>query len=253
MSRAENALLKAFLTRTTERYRPSYGRHEVIHPRQCCFIGTTNKSAYLRDETGGRRFWSAPTGDIDLRGLAKDRDQLFAEAVHDFKAGTPWWPNPKFEAEHIKPEQDARYEADAWEEPIAEHLATLKKATVWEIARHALGMENQRIGTADQHRITAILERLGWRRKGKNWKGSIEWEKAMRDHGAPRSILLNISAEKRCFGAGNRPDHGAHRKVLRGLAGLGIASVFRTFSNQTTEHHGSTFSPSCFGRISRGT
>jgi predicted P-loop ATPase len=171
MNRAEAALLKAFVTRTTERYRPSYGRKEVVEPRQCAFIGTTNKSVYLRDETGGRRFWPILTGKIDIAALEQDRDQLFAEAVHAYRQGDKWWPDRRFEAEHVATEQEARYEADAWEEVIAEWLSDKDRVTVYEVAFKALQFQTSRIGTADQRRIIAILERKGWQRSKRDSEG----------------------------------------------------------------------------------
>jgi predicted P-loop ATPase len=165
MGRAEATLLKSFITRTHERYRPSYGRLEVIEPRQCIFIGTTNRDTYLRDETGGRRFWPLKAGKIDVEALKKDRDQLFAEAVTLHRNGIAWWPQKDFERTHIIPQQEERYEADAWEDKISAFLRTTRRTTVGEVAHRALFFDTARLGTSEQRRIASILERLGWVRK----------------------------------------------------------------------------------------
>jgi predicted P-loop ATPase len=146
------------------------------------FIGTTNRDTYLRDETGGRRFWPVKVGTIDIDALARDRDQLFAEAVKLHRDDVQWWPNKDFEREHIMPEQAARYEADAWEESIAGYLKLHSRVTVLQVAREALFIETPRLGRADQNRIMASLERLGWRRErpdGKtDWQGKRWWVRA---------------------------------------------------------------------------
>jgi predicted P-loop ATPase len=175
MSRAEAALLKSFITRQVEIFRPSYGRREVHEPRQCVFIGTTNKDAYLRDETGGRRFWPVKAGVIDVDALARDRNQLFAEAVQAYHEGEAWWPDKTFEAEHIQPQQAERYEADVWQETIETFLAGHIKVTVGQVAREALHMENQKIGTADQRRIASAMTQLGWESSERRGSGGVRW------------------------------------------------------------------------------
>ena len=174
-SRAESTHLKSFISRTDERYRPPFGRAEVLEKRQCVFIGTSNKEAYLRDETGGRRFWPLRCGFIDIERLRVDRDQLLAEAVQLYRDGEKWWPDKAFEREFIQPEQEARFEFDEWYGPIAEFTAGRSRVTIREIARDALALELRHLSGIEQKRIASCLIKLGWVGKrdmnGRWWEG----------------------------------------------------------------------------------
>ena len=174
LTRSETTALKAFVTRRTEIYRPPYDRTEVAEPRQCVFVGTTNRSVYLRDDTGGRRFWPVRVGDVRLDRLMDIRDQLFAEALVRFREGEPWWPDPVFERRWIQPEQEDRLECEAWDELVVNYLHERARVTALDVARNALGIETPRIGRSETNRITAILERAGWRR-GRRDGGSRWW------------------------------------------------------------------------------
>jgi predicted P-loop ATPase len=162
IGKADAEALKAFISRPVERFRASYGRKEVTEPRQCIFVGTTNKSVYLKDETGSRRFWPVKVGKIDVDRLERNRDQLFAEAVVRYRARAQWWPNGEFEREHIKPEQAKRFEADPWEQAIREFVSGRERVSVTSVAKDALGLEVGKVGTIEQRRISGVLIDLGW-------------------------------------------------------------------------------------------
>ncbi len=73
--------VKAMITRTTDSARLSYGRFATSRPRQLVLAGTTNDLDYGRDG-GMRRFWSMRvTSAMDVEGVRRDRDQLWAEAA----------------------------------------------------------------------------------------------------------------------------------------------------------------------------
>jgi predicted P-loop ATPase len=70
------------------------------------------------------------------------------------------------------PEQEARFQPDAWEEIIEKYLALgPEKVTVGQLGREAVGIENRHLGRAEQNRIVAILEKLGWQRGKRNAAG----------------------------------------------------------------------------------
>ena len=85
MKKGELTTIKNFVTATTDRYRGAYARQAESHPRQCVLAGTSNDGAFLRDDTGERRYWIMPVKGIGdggiLKGFEKEVDQLWAEAV----------------------------------------------------------------------------------------------------------------------------------------------------------------------------
>ena len=200
IGRAEVSRIKAFLTRTTDRFRPPYGRHTVEIKRQCIFAGTVNPDTYLRDETGNRRFWPIRCGAIDIDALARDRDQLWAEAVARFKDGAIWWIEDKELLKSARDEQDKRYQSDAWDALIdrwltheirsvnrgyagfddwqdeeIERVEPLRDVSVGEILAEAIGIEPARWTKPDQMRVGSWLTSRNWRRYQRRMGEAREW------------------------------------------------------------------------------
>ena len=81
---------KAFISKQEDSYRPAYGRKTEVYPRQCVFFATTNERAFLKGDTGNRRFWTVECG-LDLamkdpwKDLPKEVDQIWAEAMQRWR------------------------------------------------------------------------------------------------------------------------------------------------------------------------
>ncbi len=156
---------KAFLSRKETSVRPPYGRAERVVKRACVFAGTTNSDQYLNDETGNRRYWPVRTSDnkADLAYVREHRDQIWAEALHRYRAGETWWLTAEEEEEAERVRQN-RYVWDIWTEKVEEYVNGRDMLTSYQIMQEALDCTGK-IERRDQHRIAAIMRALGWESK----------------------------------------------------------------------------------------
>lgn len=107
MKKTEVEEVKAFLSKTEDRYRVAYDRQVSEFPRKCVFFGTTNTREFLRDTSGNRRFW--PVDVLPDRAERShwdhlsdyDVSQIWAEVLSWFKAG-----------ETLELDREAREEAE---------------------------------------------------------------------------------------------------------------------------------------------
>lgn len=187
-SRAEASTLKAFLTRREEIYTPKHGRAEVCELRQGVFVGTTNDDQWIKDDTGGRRFWPVAVIRVDLDWLEAARAQLFAEAVEAYHIGRQYWPDREFERAVIAPVQADRQLYDDWTDAVLRAAASFGRVvTIAEIFEDISGTYDSKIGgkkggnldKLDQlksKRIAAILKKDGYKR-GQGDGGRKVWRK----------------------------------------------------------------------------
>jgi predicted P-loop ATPase len=179
--RREIDKVKSFFSRQTDRFRRAYDRANRDWPRQCVFIATTNELEFI-DTTGNRRFWPVPmSGPADVKAIERERDQLWAEALHWYRAGYQWWLTRSLEA--IAAQLQEEYlEPDAWDELIANWIENraprdpqtekvlpfTTQQVLWGIGYAMSPDEEDRqvIATkADQMRAASCLKRLGCRRE----------------------------------------------------------------------------------------
>ncbi|MEM7529642.1 MAG: virulence-associated E family protein [Pseudomonadota bacterium] len=167
--RKEVDAIKAFITRQVETYRPAYGREEVSEPRRCVFAGTTNKDDWQRDPTGGRRFWPVRVGKIDVDSIARDRDQLWAEAVSLYRSGERWWLEGEV-AEQAQAEAAERRPDDPWRADIARAVQGRVEVTA-KLVLGEMGVQPSDMTPALSKRVAQELRALGWLQRGRITSG----------------------------------------------------------------------------------
>jgi predicted P-loop ATPase len=170
--RSQMDAIKAFISRQVEMYRPAYGREDVYEPRRCIFAGSTNKDDWQRDETGGRRFWPVRVGNIDVDAIARDRGQLWAEAVHLYRAGERWWLEGE-EADQAQAEVAERRPDDPWRADIARVVEGRAEVTTKEVL-HELHVLPVDMTPKLSKRVAQELVALGWVRDGRVTTGQMK-------------------------------------------------------------------------------
>ena len=125
--KADVDILKGFLSRQVDEYRPAFGRVVEHRPRTTVIFGTTNTvTGFLRDVTGNRRFWPVPVeGGEGPWGIKEEEiDQIWAEAVVLQAEGETIYLDAEMEKEAERMQREA-LEYDEREGAVIEYLETL--------------------------------------------------------------------------------------------------------------------------------
>ncbi|CUH95897.1 hypothetical protein P22_1983 [Propionispora sp. 2/2-37] len=93
LKKADEESVKHFLSKQIDHFRMPYGKNVMDCPRQCVFWGSSNRDDFIRDSTGGRRFWPVRCGVQDVtKSVFKELPdseigQIWAEAMSYYLIG----------------------------------------------------------------------------------------------------------------------------------------------------------------------
>ena len=87
--KSDLAQLKAFITKSLDKFRRPYAKKDSEFPRRTVMAGTVNEAEFLYDATGNRRFWVIQVDAIRI-DRSIDIQQLWAEVKTWFNAGETW-------------------------------------------------------------------------------------------------------------------------------------------------------------------
>ena len=165
--------VKAVITTQVDRVRLSYAHTAGNYPRRSILAGTVNpkaEGAYLTDETGNKRFWPVRCTAIDMVGLVRDRDQLWAEAASRYALGEHWWLTDEQRAAAII-QQAARVAVSPWEDWLKS--GRLDERDEWTSSQllERIGVPVKDQTNKHKQEVAQIMTRLGWRQKVERLQG----------------------------------------------------------------------------------
>lgn len=197
----EVELFKRFLSCKEDTFRPPYGRANISVKRTCGLFATTNKSEFLTDPTGDRRYWIVEcNSDIDVDGIRRDRDLIWTAALAAYENGSQWHLTEEEKNQHSSANEAWRDNSDPWRDPILNNLFQLLRGQgsteyvcIQEIMDKILQIPLERQDKKQRNRIGNALQMAGFERKCLkiDKKNTKVWAREIGTGDEPSDLLSN--------------------------------------------------------------
>ena len=157
---------KNLITTRVDETRMPYQSLPVSLARSFVMAGTSNRSEFLVDPTGNRRFIPLELGDgfeTPWRELPAIRDSIWKRAMQEYEAGQQWEITTGELAEMAGYIQQFSI-VDPWEPLVQTYINSQEEVNATDVLIKGLGLSAQVVSTRDTRRVASILTSLGWRR-----------------------------------------------------------------------------------------